>query len=186
MKKHFIYTIVGLVASVPCIAANIKKVGSDDNTNHLISEIRTLENQLEQKNEILNKCASKNKNFQVAGIATVGLAGIGIATNVSLYSKMKEQIKQSESMKNKIQDADISWQNFSTEIDTLSRNIDKNCYNLWFNNELNDSEQMRFTELYNNRSNLDEFYSFDLDNIPESDKVIFEKMVRGMRKCQKE
>lgn len=174
--KHFLTTLICLSIIHPCIAeTQISTIYSGDGLIALRNEITRLENQLASKTETLNKCAEKNKNFQVAGVATIGLAGVGIATNVSLHSTIKEQKQQTENMKDKIKNADIESEKFTKEFEELEKNIDAEKFAQEIKTTLTEQEFARLQELYNN----------DFENIAESDKILFEKMLRAMRKCQK-
>ena len=174
-----------LCIATPCMAAVRIVGGENDGLDYLRNEISRLEKRLEQKTETLNKCAEKNKNFQIAGIVTVGLAGAGVATNISLYSKMKDQKKLTENMNNKIAIADTKVSEFEKEREKLLQNLDYNKFLQELDTQLTDTEKQRVVELYNNDFDLEKVYNGDTDNIPESDKVLFEKVIRAMRKCQK-
>ncbi len=182
MKKLPIYLFICAFVE-PCTAVQIKSVGgSDDNLGSLRNEIVKLESQLEQKTQMLNKCAEKNKNFQVAGIATVGLAGVGVATNVSLYSKMKAQTQQNTYMTNQIQNNYDTIKDFEQDLDDLSKNLDDQCFRDQYHQQLTYMEQARFEDLYTHRYNLEKYIG---DEISESDKTLFTKIIHGMQKCQK-
>jgi len=185
MKKILTGLIVGTIISLRVVGASVKHIGNDnDGLGALRNEIRKLETELEQKTDTLNKCAEKNKNFQIAGIATIGLTGVGIATNISMRSKIKNQEKLTENMKNKIEQVDADAEILIQEMNALSENLDEQCYRDWFNMQLNSTERARFAEVYSHSDDIEKFYDSDVKNIPESDKILFEKMIRGMRKCQ--
>jgi len=174
-----------LCIATPCMAAVRVVGGENDGLDYLRNEISRLEKQLEQKTETLNKCAEKNKNFQIAGIVTVGLAGAGVATNISLYSKMKDQKKLAENMNNKIRTANAEMDRFMNDMEKWSQNLDYDKFLQELDTQLTDTEKQRVVELYNNDFDLEKVYNGNTDNIPESDKVLFEKVIRAMRKCQK-
>ena len=186
MKKFLVCLIVGIFV-LPCNGAIQVKLagGSDDGLDYLRNEIKKLENELNSKTEKLNKCAEKNKNFQIAGIATVGLAGVGVATNISLYSKMKDQKKLAENMNNKIRTANAEMDRFMSDMEKWSQNLDYDKFLQELDTQLTETEKQRVVELYNNDFDLEKVYNGNTDNIPESDKILFEKVIRAMRKCQK-
>ena len=167
----------------PCMAAVRIVGGENDGLDYLRNEISRLEKKLEQKTETLNKCAEKNKNFQIAGVVTVGLAGAGVATNISLYSKMKDQKKLTENMNNKIATADTKFSEFEKEMEKLLQNLDYNKFLQELDTQLTDAEKQRVVELYDNDFDLEKVYNYNTDNIP--DKELLEKVIRAMRKCQK-
>ena len=179
MKKFLMCLIVGAF-TVPCSGAvQVKMVGgTDDGLDYLRNEIRKLENDLANKTEKLNKCAEKNKNFQIAGIATVGLAGAGVATNISLYSKMKDQKKQAENMNNKIATANTKMNEFEKEMEKWAQNLDpEKFYEECQKENITDADFQRI------KQKIDQD---DFENITESDKIIMEKILRAARKSQKE
>lgn len=116
----------------------------------------------------------KNKNFKIAGIATVGLTVAGVATNISLYSKMKDQKKMAINMNNKIKNANIQADEFINDMEKLSKNIDYDKYMSELEYSLTDAEKQRL---------IDDEFSFDANS--ESDKVLLKKMIRAMRNSQK-
>lgn len=173
--KYYL-TIFCIIIATPCFATiQVTKDNSGDGLIALRNEITQLENQLASKTETLNKCAEKNKNFQIAGITTIGLAGVGVATNVSLNSKLKDQKLSIENMKNKIKTADTESEKFMKDFEELQKNLDTEKFTQEIKNTLTEQEFSRLQELYNN----------DFDNISESDKVLFNKIIHTMRKCQK-
>ncbi|MBQ6736413.1 MAG: hypothetical protein IJQ90_02905 [Alphaproteobacteria bacterium] len=183
MKKFLMYLIIWTFA-LPCDAVQIKQIGgSNDGMDYLRNEIIKLENNLANKTEKLNECAEKNKNFQIAGIATVGLAGVGVATNISLYSKMKDQVKQGEQMDTYIKNAEADWAKFEQGFNEWSKNLDEQCFSNYYNTQLTHRERTRFEDLYIHRYNIEKYIG---DDISESDKTLFIKMAQGMRKCQKQ
>ena len=189
MKKFFIFFIIGILLIRPCNSAvKIASVGgSDDGLNYLRNEINKLETELYSKTNKLNKCAEKNKNFQIAGVATVGLAVTGVATNISLYSKMKDQKKMAINMNNKIKYAGTQTNSFIKDIENLSQNVDYDKYVKELDSNLTPTEKQRLIEFYDNDFDLDKVYGRNIDDsdILESDKVLLKKMIHSMRNSQK-
>lgn len=187
--KKILVNLFFIFVVLPCNSAIQVTVnnGSNDGLGYLRNEIRKLENELELKTNKLNKCAEKNKNFQIAGIATIGLMVTGVTTNISLYSKIKDQKKMAINMNNKIKNANIQADNFMKDVEKLSQNVDYDKYVLELDSSLTDAEKQRFIEMYNNDFDLDKMYNGNVNdsNISESDKVLLGKMVRAMRNSQK-
>lgn len=188
--KKILVNLFFIFVVLPCNGAIQVTVnnGSDDGLGYLRNEIRNLENELELKTDKLNKCAAKNKNFKIAGIATIGLTVAGAATNISLYSKIKDQKKMAISMSDKIKNANIQADEFMKDMEKLSENIDYDKYFQELDSLLTDSEKQRFIELYDNDFDLDKLYNGNASdsNISESDKVLMKKMARAMRNSQKQ
>lgn len=187
MKKFFISFIAGILFISSCNGA-VKIAGpSDDGLNYLRNEIRKLENELYTKTEKLNKCAAKNTNFQIAGTATVGLAVAGVTTNISLYSKMKDQKKMAINMGNKIKNANIQIDSFTKDLENLSENVDYDKFLHELDRTLTPTEKQRVVELYDNDFDLDKVYGRDIDDsdVLESDKVLLGKMISAVRNSQK-
>lgn len=187
MKKIILFAIVINLGSFPCLEAiQIKSYNSSYNDlDYIHNEIAQLEQELVTKTEKLNACASKNKNFQIAGIATVGLAGAGVTTNISLYSKMKAQKKQAEKMTKKIKTADAELDKFLADSEQWSKNLDSDKFLRELDNQLTDTEKSRLIKLYNNDFNPDKTYNDDTDNILESDKVLLLKIINTAKNSQK-
>ncbi len=178
--KQLLVVLAFLCAVRP--SAAVVSVGQkNDGLDYLRNEISRLETELAQKTEKLNKCAKKNKNFQVAGIATVGLAAAGVTTNISLYSKMKDQKKLAQQMNNRIKTANVKTEQFFADFEKQSQNVDYDKFVQKMDSSLTDTEKQRFIELGEN-----DFNNLDQDNISESDKVILEKMMVAMRDSQKQ
>lgn len=182
MKKFLICFIICIIVALPCDGATQIKTTNDsnDNLNYLYNEIRKLENELNLKTQKLNKCARKNKNFQISGIAAVGLAGAGVATNISLYSKMKNQKKSAENMVNKIKTSNTQIETFFSDLEKMKANLDNDKFSQELSSSLTDAERQRLIELYNNRFDFP-----DDKDISESDKILLNKIISAMRKCQK-
>lgn len=177
MKKFLMYIFLIVSTSSVCMAA-IKIVGAEnDGLDYLRNEIRKLEKQLEQKTEELNKCAKKNNNFKIAGITAVGLAGVGVVTNISLYSKIKDQKKLAENMKSKIKTANVQMDSFANDMEKWSKNLDNDKFVQELDIQLTDAEKQRLIEIHNDDS--------DIEKVSESDKILLEKVIRAMQKCQK-
>lgn len=175
---RLLLVFIFLCISTPCGAA-IKIISSQNNSlDSLRNEISKLETQLKQKTDTLNKCAQENKNFQIAGIATVGLAGAGVATNISLYSKIKDQKKIEKTLNSKIANAKLQEENFLNDVDKLSENLDYDKFLQNLDSQLTETEKQQIIRLYENDSDFE-------DNISDSDKKLFEKMVNIMQQSQK-
>ena len=176
MKKFFICLYFASIT--PCQAAVHVNNQKSDDMGYLQYEINKLEQELAQKTEKLNKCASKNKNFQIAGIATVGLATAGVATNIALYSKMQTQEKQAKNMGNKIINASDQYTRLINEVNQLNKNLDKEQFKKEAKKLLTDDEMEHFAELYNNPP------ATDLD-LTDSDIAILKKIIEAKRASQK-
>lgn len=156
MKPFFTIVLFGgILSSELCMAAvQINVNNFNDEYVSLRNEIRHLENELVEKTERLNKCAEKNKNFKIAGVATVGLAGAGIATNISLYDKIKSQQKRNEQLVNRIEHAKIEYaKTFGKDFEHLADNVDMDEFEQVFSQEISsqftESELARLKELRN-------------------------------------
>lgn len=179
MKKFLIYLII-ISFSSPCnadIQINSTNSSPNDGLNYLRNEIRKLETELNTKTDKLNKCAAKNKNFKIAGVTTVGLTGVGVATNVSLHSKIKDQKNLVANLNNKIKTADAETNKLIQEIQELGVNADvEKC-------QKEIAEKLTPAEI----SRLEYFANTDENELglSESDKVLVEKCIRILRQCQK-
>lgn len=152
--------------------------GSNDKLDYLRNKIRKLEIELANKTEKLNKCAEKNKNFKIAGIATVGLAGAGVVTNVSLYSKMKNQATQWNNMAQEIAKTNQEWKDFLTEKNSLD--IDWNKFRT-----AAEEEDLTIDE-YNYLVEHNFFDGVSLSGLSESDRNLIQKVDRVLYKSKKE
>ncbi len=177
--KQLLVVIAFLCAVRPSAAVIVGQ--QNDGLDYLRNEISRLEKELAQKTEKLNKCAKKNKNFQVAGIATVGLAAAGVTTNISLYSKMKDQKELAQQLNNRIKTANVKTEQFFADFEKQYQNVDYDKFLQKMDSTLTDAEKQRFVELAEN-----DFNNLDENNISESDKVILEKMVIAVRDSQKQ
>lgn len=175
MKKLLVFMV--LCSVTPCMAAVQYVGGANDGLDYLRNEIRKLENDLANKTEKLNKCAEKNKNFQIAGIATVGLAGAGVATNISLYYKMKDQKKQAENMNDRIKTANSKMAEFETEMEKWAKNLDPDKF-------YEECQKENITEADWER--LKKKVDSDFEDLTESDKILMEKILRAARNSQKQ
>lgn len=188
MKPFFTIVLFGgILSSELCMAAvQINVNNFNDEYVSLRNEIRHLENELVEKTERLNKCAEKNKSFKIAGVATVGLAGAGIATNISLYDKIKSQQKRNEQLVNRIENAKTLRKDF----EHLAENVDMDKFEQVFSQEISsqftESELARLEEL-NNRS--PEWTDETIMSLPASDKELGTKYLNvfysSVKKSQK-
>lgn len=173
MTKYILAVIfVHLVVS-PCVAGiQISNVSSADDLGHLRNEIAKLEAELASNTEKLNACASKNKNFKIAGIATIGLTSAGVATNIALHSKAKNQEKQAHSMLNKIKMAEAEVDEFAH----LLENVDQEKFTQELKKTLTDDELKRLAEIYE---------MSDDKALSDSDKVLLAKIIKVAKNSQK-
>ena len=188
MKPFFTLVLFGgILSSELCMAAvQINVNNFNDEYVSLRNEIRHLENELVEKTERLNKCAEKNKNFKIAGVATVGLAGAGIATNISLYDKIKSQQKRNEQLVNRIEHA----KTLGKDVEHLAENVDMDKFEQVFSQEISsqftESELARLEEL-NNR--YPEWTDETIMSLPASDKELVIKSLKvfygSVKKSQK-
>ncbi len=179
MKKFLIYLII-ISFSSPCnadIQINSTDSFPNDGLNYLRNEIRKLETELNTKTDKLNKCAAKNKNFKIAGVTTVGLTGVGVATNVSLHSKIKDQKNLVANLNNKIKSADTEANKLIQEIQELGVNADVEKCQKEIAEKLTSAEISRFEYFANADENEPE--------LSESDKILLEKFISILRQCQK-
>lgn len=191
MKPFFTLVLFGgILSSELCMAAvQINVNNFNDEYVSLRNEIRHLENELVEKTERLNKCAEKNKNFKIAGVATVGLAGAGIATNISLYDKIKSQQKRNEQLVNRIEHAKTLGKDVE-HLEHLADNVDMDKFEQVFSQEISsqftESELARLKEL-NNR--YPEWTDETIMSLPASDKELGTKYLNvfysSVKKSQK-
>lgn len=191
MKPFFTIVLFGgILSSELCMAAvQIKVNNFNDEYVSLRNEIKHLENELVEKTERLNKCAEKNKGFKIAGVATVGLAGAGIATNISLYDKIKSQQKRNEQLVNRIENAKTLGKDFE-HLEHLADNVDMDKFEQVFSQEISsqftESELARLKEL-NNR--YPEWTDETIMSLPASDKELGTKYLNvfysSVKKSQK-
>lgn len=191
MKPFFTLVLFGgILSSELCMAAvQINVNNFNDEYVSLRNEIRHLENELVEKTERLNKCAEKNKNFKIAGVATVGLAGAGIATNISLYDKIKSQQKRNEQLVNRIEHAKTLGKDVE-HLEHLAENVDMDKFEQVFSQEISsqftESELARLEEL-NNR--YPEWTDETIMSLPASDKELGTKYLNvfysSVKKSQK-
>lgn len=191
MKPFFTIVLFGgILSSELCMAAvQINVNNFNDEYVSLRNEIRHLENELVEKTERLNKCAEKNKNFKIAGVATVGLAGAGIATNISLYDKIKSQQKRNEQLVNRIEHAKTLGKDVE-HLEHLAENVDMDKFEQVFSQEISsqftESELARLEEL-NNR--YPEWTDETIMRLPASDKELGTKYLNvfysSVKKSQK-
>lgn len=191
MKPFFTLVLFGgILSSELCMAAvQINVNNFNDEYVSLRNEIRHLENELVEKTERLNKCAEKNKNFKIAGVATVGLAGAGIATNISLYDKIKSQQKRNEQLVNRIEHAKTLGKDVE-HLEHLAENVDMDKFEQVFSQEISsqftESELARLEEL-NNR--YPEWTDETIMRLPASDKELGTKYLNvfysSVKKSQK-
>lgn len=191
MKPFFTIVLFGgILSSELCMAAvQINVNNFNDEYVSLRNEIRHLENELVEKTERLNKCAEKNKNFKIAGVATVGLAGAGIATNISLYDKIKSQQKRNEQLVNRIEHAKTLGKDVE-HLEHLADNVDMDKFEQVFSQEISsqftESELARLEEL-NNR--YPEWTDETIMSLPASDKELGTKYLNvfysSVKKSQK-
>lgn len=191
MKPFFTIVLFGgILSSELCMAAvQINVNNFNDEYVSLRNEIRHLENELVEKTEHLNKCAEKNKNFKIAGVATVGLAGAGIATNISLYDKIKSQQKRNEQLVNRIEHAKTLGKDVE-HLEHLADNVDMDKFEQVFSQEISsqftESELARLEEL-NNR--YPEWTDETIMSLPASDKELVIKCLKvfygSVKKSQK-
>lgn len=191
MKPFFTMVLFGgILSSELCMAAvQINVNNFNDEYVSLRNEIRHLENELVEKTERLNKCAEKNKNFKIAGVATVGLAGAGIATNISLYDKIKSQQKRNEQLVNRIEHAKTLGKDVE-HLEHLADNVDMDKLEQVFSQEISsqftESELARLEEL-NNR--YPEWTDETIMSLPASDKELVIKYLKvfysSVKKSQK-
>lgn len=191
MKPFFTIVLFGgILSSELCMAAvQINVNNFNDEYVSLRNEIRHLENELVKKTERLNKCAEKNKNFKIAGVATVGLAGAGIATNISLYDKIKSQQKRNEQLVNRIEHAKTLGKDVE-HLEHLAENVDMDKFEQVFSQEISsqftESELARLEEL-NNR--YPEWTDETIMRLPASDKELGTKYLNvfysSVKKSQK-
>ena len=124
---------------------------TSDGLNSLRNEISKLESELAQKTEKLNKCAQKNKNFQIAGIAAVGLTGAGVAANIStnktnknLLNKISKTEQEIATTEQKIDDiytqGEILAEKLDAQMEQLA-NIDQEKFIANINEQLTDAEK---------------------------------------------
>lgn len=191
MKPSFTLVLFGgILSSELCMAAvQINVNNFNDEYVSLRNEIRHLENELVEKTERLNKCAEKNKNFKIAGVTTVGLAGAGIATNISLYDKIKSQQKRNEQLVNRIEHAKTLGKDVE-HLEHLAENVDMDKFEQVFSQEISsqftESELARLEEL-NNR--YPEWTDETIMSLPASDKELGTKYLNvfysSVKKSQK-
>ena len=191
MKPFFTIVLFGgILSSELCMAAvQINVNNFNDEYVSLRNEIKHLENELVEKTERLNKCAEKNKSFKIAGVATVGLAGAGIATNISLYDKIKSQQKRNEQLVNRIENAKTLGKDFE-HLEHLADNVDMDEFEQVFSQEISsqftESELARLKEL-NNR--YPEWTDETIMSLPASDKELVIKYSKvfysSVKKSQK-
>ena len=174
IKVAFIFVLFVL----PCMAVQVNKI---DGLGSLRAEVQKLENELAVSQEKLTQCAEKNQNFKIAGIATVGLTGVGIATNVALSNTKKNQKAQIKMMESQIDTADIELKKLEQEFENLQQNVDEKELAKKLDATLTDTERKRIVELYNSGGDLK---VIDGD-ISESDKVLFKKVIQAARDSQK-
>lgn len=193
MKPFFTIVLFGgILSSELCMAAvQINVNNFNDEYVSLRNEIKHLENELVEKTERLNKCAEKNKSFKIAGVATVGLAGAGIATNISLYDKIKSQQKRNEQLVNRIENAKIEHAKaFGKDFEHLADNVDMDKLEQVFSQELSsqftESELVRLEELENR---YPEWTDETIMSLPASDKELGTKYLNvfysSVKKSQK-
>ncbi len=191
MKPFFTLVLFGgILSSELCMAAvQINVNNFNDEYVSLRNEIRHLENELVEKTERLNKCAEKNKNFKIAGVATVGLAGAGIATNISLYDKIKSQQKRNEQLVNRIEHAKTLGKDVE-HLEHLAENVDMDKFEQVFSQEISsqftESELARLKELSNR---YPEWTDETIMSLPASDKELGTKYLNvfysSVKKSQK-
>lgn len=191
MKPFFTPVLFGgILSSELCMAAvQINVNNFNDEYVSLRNEIRHLENELVEKTERLNKCAEKNKNFKIAGVATVGLAGAGIATNISLYDKIKSQQKRNEQLVNRIEHAKTLGKDVE-HLEHLADNVDMDKFEQVFSQEISsqftESELARLKEL---RNRYPEWTDETIMSLPASDKELVIKCLKvfygSVKKSQK-
>lgn len=185
MKKFLCLFLLTLC--LPSFAAiNVKQNGFstnnyNDDTRTLQNEINRLEKELEQKTERLNKCAAKNKNFQIAGITTLGLTGTGAIANIQMNSQIKDKKKQIDNAHEKIEQANLLGTEFEKDMEKWENNIDEEKIQAELVKELSPEQIQRVPEIFNNLEKID-----NLSDLPESDRIIFEKVMNAAYHSQKQ
>lgn len=180
MKK--IICLILIIVCIPCFGA-IKQNGVAinnnyyDNTIALQNEISRLENELEQKTARLNQCAEKNQNFKIAGIAAVGLTGVGVATNISKYSKMREQEKTGEKIVKNIE-------NEQEKVKNINENLNMDCVKRKISTELTFEERKRLSEIGEEVLKNSSLY-LSTFQASGSDGELLKKFMQIKRECQK-
>ena len=179
--KPLITTLLYFIVFLPrCDAIQISTVGgSNDVLDYLRNEINKLETELANKTEKLNKCAEKNKNFKIAGIATVGLAGAGVVTNVSLYSKMKKQVTQGDNTIQEIDKTYKEWEAFQNEKSSLDIDWDK--FEIAAEEEGLTTDELEY--LLEHKHNLS---NVSINSLSEKDRNLLKKFDRVLYKSKKE
>lgn len=168
---------------------NINTNGYTDEFATLRNEIKHLENELDRKTKQLNKCAKKNKNFQIAGIATIGLATAGVATNIALNDKIKNQQKQNANLINKIKLSNENTTLTLSEIEKMKQNVDEEKFQRIIiektQKEFTESELLRMQQL-----NIDWDDDNAITNLSASDKKLVERAANvtynSLKESQKE
>ncbi len=152
MTKLLILFLFTPILISPCMAAiTFSTTKTSDGLNSLRNEISKLESELAQKTEKLNKCAQKNKNFQIAGIAAVGLTGAGVAANIStnktnknLLNKISKTEQEIATTEQKIDDiytkGEILAEKLDAQMEQLA-NIDQEKFIANINEQLTDAEK---------------------------------------------
>lgn len=175
--RYFISTIVLTIFTICNTFAVQIGAGSSSALYALQNEVAQLESELAQKQERLNKCAEKNKNFKIAGIATVGLAGAGVVANVAMAKKNQDRIQQIEKMNNKIAQANKIDAELVKKLNALKENLDENKFDKELE-KLTDEE----IELFENMASS--FDSEDYVPTPAEQEVLI-KYIKIMQASQK-
>ena len=162
MKKFLLISLC-CILSTTVYSAELLNLSNSDGLDPLRSEIIQLQQQLEQKQKKLNECATKNKNFKIAGVATVGLAGAGVITNVSLANDMKEQLKEAE--------------NLGQRFGEIVANADEKKLFDELDKTLTFTEKQRLKEIYESSGNIE---------VSETDRSLLQKVSAAAQKSQKE
>ncbi|MFQ6760210.1 MAG: hypothetical protein ACLRFM_02320 [Alphaproteobacteria bacterium] len=180
MKKFLIYLII-ISFSSPCnadIQINSTDSFPNDGLNYLRNEIRKLETELNTKTDKLNKCAAKNKNFKIAGVTTVSLTGVGVATNISLYSKTKDQVNQANNMNQSITKTNKDWKDFQNEMNSLDIDFDKI--------KTAAAEEGFTIDEYNYLKEHNFFNGVSMSSQSDSDRNLMQKYYRVLYKSKKD
>jgi hypothetical protein len=164
-------------------AITIKSPATDINM-----EIGRLEIELKRKTSELESCADKTKDFQIAGVAALGLTAAGVAVNVSQYNKRKSQAYQNNAILAKgaagleennrvLEDIDDIGERFGAALEKM-KSLDKDKLDKLIDENFTNSEWERVGEITGLLKSDPERFK----HLSESDKELFLRFMNVMYK----
>lgn len=169
-------------------------VGDENSFARLQKEIEKLEEELGQKQETLEACANKNKNFKLAGITTLGLTGAGAAGNIIMYRNFKKGERENNNILTKLDSANSSAPEITKEelasIDAKAHNADKECLKKkGFSADYTETYSKKYVDITEKiqNTNKEDFESGKAKGLIEQKTKLnaeFKKFLNAVENCQ--